>query len=262
VLTDKVVLISGATGMAAATARGAAQQGARVFLVDRTVENLEALVRSLTDDGADAAFLAGDLTAAETAARAVKVCVDRFGRLDALFNVVGGSGRTWGDGPLHECTDEGWDMTLSINLTTMFRMCRAALLAMLAQPVAANGLRGTILNMGSVLASSPQATHFSTHAYAAAKGAIEAMSRSMAAYYAPQKIRINVIAPALVQTPMTDRAQNDLAIVELMKKKQPLREDLIAPADVASVALFLLGDASKMMTGAVVPVDAGWKVSG
>ena len=72
-----------------------------------------------------------------------------------------------------------------------------------------NGRPGTILNMASVLAFSPEAQHFATHAYAASKGAIISMSRAMAAYYAPHKIRVNVIAPGLVRTPMSARAQSD-----------------------------------------------------
>jgi NAD(P)-dependent dehydrogenase (short-subunit alcohol dehydrogenase family) len=144
----------------------------------------------------------------------------------------------------------------------MFLMCRAALNRMLQQPVAANGLRGTILNMASVLGFAPQAGHFATHAYAASKGAILAMSKSMAAYYAPKKIRVNVIAPALIRTPMSARAQSDPAILALMKTKQPLAEDLIDADDVARAALFLLGDDSRMITADALTVDAGWCVSG
>ena len=144
----------------------------------------------------------------------------------------------------------------------MFLMCKAALTQMLRQPVAPNGLRGTILNMASVLGFAPQAQHFATHAYAASKGAIVAMSRSMAAYYAPHKIRVNVVAPALVRTPMSARAQNDPAILDLMKTKQPLAEDLIDAQDVARASLFLLGDDSRMITADTLSVDAGWSVSG
>ena len=144
----------------------------------------------------------------------------------------------------------------------MFFMCKATLGRMMAQPVAPNGLRGTILNMASVLGVSPQAQYFATHAYAASKGAIVAMSKSMAAYYAPRKIRVNVVAPALVRTTMSARAQNDAAILDLMKTKQPLAEDLIDAQDVARASLFLLGDDSRMITADTLSVDAGWSVSG
>ena len=84
----------------------------------------------------------------------------------------------------------------------------------------------------------------------------------MAAYYAPHKIRVNVVAPALVRTPMSARAQNDPAILDLMKTKQPLAEDLIDAQDVARASLFLLGDDSRMITADTLSVDAGWSVSG
>jgi NAD(P)-dependent dehydrogenase (short-subunit alcohol dehydrogenase family) len=254
---DKVLLITGSTGIAEATALLAAQEGGRVFIVSRTAENAEKLARRI-----GAAFLAADLVQPESAAKAVEACVAEHGRIDALFNVAGISGRKFGDGPLHECTEAGWDATLDANVKSMFLMCRAALGQMLKQPIAASGLRGTLLNMASVLGFAPQAGHFATHAYAASKGAILGMSKSMAAYYAPKKIRVNVIAPALIRTPMSARAQDDPAIIQLMKTKQPLAEDLIDADDVARAALFLLGDDSRRNTADTLTVDAGWCVSG
>jgi NAD(P)-dependent dehydrogenase (short-subunit alcohol dehydrogenase family) len=183
-------------------------------------------------------------------------------RLDAVFNVAGISGRLYGDGPLHECTEEGWDTTLGTNVRSMFLVCRAALRQMLRQEVAVNGLRGTILNMSSVLAFAPEAPHFATHAYAASKGAILALSRALAAYYAPHRIRVNAIAPGLVRTPMSARAQGDPEVVELMKTKQPLLGDLLEAEDVARAALFLLGDDARVVTGDTLVVDGGWTVSG
>jgi NAD(P)-dependent dehydrogenase (short-subunit alcohol dehydrogenase family) len=252
-LLNKSVLITGSTGIAEATAMIAAEAGAKVFIVSRTAEHAEALAKKT-----GGRFFAADLVQPGAAEQAVAAC----GRIDALFNVAGISGRKFGDGPLHECTEEGWDTTLDANVKSMFLMCRAALNGMLQQPIAANGLRGTILNMASVLGFAPQAQHFATHAYAASKGAILAMSKSMAAYYAPKKIRVNVIAPALVRTPMSARAQNDPAILALMKTKQPLAEDLIDAVDVARAAVFLLGDDSRMITADALTVDAGWSVSG
>jgi NAD(P)-dependent dehydrogenase (short-subunit alcohol dehydrogenase family) len=253
VLAGRVVLITGSTGIAAATAALAATAGARVFVTSRTPEHGEELARRI-----GCSFIPADLTQGDAAERILR----QVGHVDALFNVAGISGRKFGDGPLHECTDDGWEVTLDTNAKSMFRMCRAALLRMMEQPVAANGLRGTILNMASVLGFAPQSQHFATHAYAASKGAILGMSKSMAAYYAPHKIRVNVIAPALVRTPMSQRAQSDPEILELMKTKQPLAEDLIDAEDVARAAIFLLSDDSRRITGDTLTVDAGWCVSG
>jgi NAD(P)-dependent dehydrogenase (short-subunit alcohol dehydrogenase family) len=122
-------------------------------------------------------------------------------------------------------------------------------------------LRGTILTMASVLAYSPQKDFFATHAYAASKGAVISMTRSAAAYYAPHRININAIAPGLVASPMSVRAQNDPSILEFMKHKQPLSQNLLESKEIAQVALFLLSDAARNITGQVVAVDGGWTVS-
>jgi NAD(P)-dependent dehydrogenase (short-subunit alcohol dehydrogenase family) len=262
-IAGKNLLITGSTGIGGATARIAARRGARVFVVSRTEENCRALADEITRTGGDIGFHVADLTVEAQVEATVAACAERFdGRIDALFNVAGISGRKFGDGPLHECTEAGWDTTLDTNVKSMFFVCRAVIRRMLEQPVGANGLRGVILNMASMLALSPQRDFFATHAYAASKGAIVSMSRSMASFYAPHKIRVNVIAPSLIRTPMSTRAQENPDILEFMKTKQPLVEDLIEADDVARAAVFLLGDDSRVITADVLGVDAGWGVSG
>jgi NAD(P)-dependent dehydrogenase (short-subunit alcohol dehydrogenase family) len=113
------------------------------------------------------------------AAAATRLAAAAGARVDALFNAAGLSGRRFGDGPVHECTPQGWEITLAHNLTVVFQMCRAVAGRMLDQDPGEDGMRGSILNMGSVLAESPEPRHFATHAYAAAKGGVEAMSRSI-----------------------------------------------------------------------------------
>lgn len=204
----------------------------------------------------------GDLTRPDSAESVLGHCLSKFGRVDALFNVAGLSGRRFGDGPAHECTDEGWEITLAHNLRIMFQMCRAVIGRMLEQEVGGNGLRGAILNMGSALAEAPEPRHFATHAYAAAKGAVMSMSRSMAAYYAPYKIRINAIAPGLVRTPASERTQGSPELVELIQKKQPLTGGMIDAEDVARAAIFLLSEEARSITGEVLTVDGGWSITG
>lgn len=257
---QRVYLITGATGIGAAAARLAVESGARVFFTNFDLDLALELERELGRHG-ECGFQVADLTDPGAAAAAVQCCVEKFGRVDALFNVAGISGRRFGDGPIHECTDEGWDRTLETNLKTMFLMSRAVARQMLAQPLSDNGLRGAVLNMSSVLALSPERDYFATHAYAASKGAVIGLTKAMAAYYAPHKIRVNAIAPGLVRTPMSARAQQDPMILDLMRAKQPLAEDLIGADDVARAACFLLGDESRHITGEVLSVDAGWRVS-
>ena len=258
---NRVLLITGSTGIAAATAELAAREGAKIFIASQTAEHGRALVGKLSASGAMCDFLAADLTLPDSAPAAIAQCLARFGRIDALFNVAGISGRKFGDGPIHECTEAGWDITMNTNAKSIFLMCRAVIAQMLKQPLGETGRRGAILNMASVLAHSPSPTYFGTHAYAASKGAIIALSKTMAAYYAPQKIRVNAIAPALVRTPMSARAQQNPDVLRFMKTKQPLVEDLIEADAVARAALFLLSDDASAITGDVVNVDAGWCVS-
>jgi NAD(P)-dependent dehydrogenase (short-subunit alcohol dehydrogenase family) len=115
--------------------------------------------------------------------------------------------------------------------------------------------------MSSILGVDVDRKHFSTVAYAASKGAIIAMSRSMAACYAPNGIRVNVIAPGLVRTPMSARACEDPVVLEYMQVRQPLLQDVIPVEDVAATCVHLLTDTSRSTTGQVIQVDAGWGVA-
>jgi NAD(P)-dependent dehydrogenase (short-subunit alcohol dehydrogenase family) len=238
-----VCLITGASGIAAATADLAVRRGAVVFLASVA-----------GDEGRE--FFHADLTAENEVKGAVAACLARHGRVDALFNVAGISGRRFGDGPLHECSLEGWQQTMDHNAKTAFLMSREVLRHFLER-----GGGGVILSMSSVTAFSPEPRHFATHAYAASKGAIEAMTMGMAAYYAPQRIRVNVIAPGLVRTPMSRRAQGDAGLLEFMRAKQPLAEGMLEPDAIAKAAVFLMSDEARFITGQVFAVDGGWQVS-
>jgi NAD(P)-dependent dehydrogenase (short-subunit alcohol dehydrogenase family) len=247
-----VWLISGNTGMAAETARLAVAAGARVYLAGLEEEPGRLMEREF---GGACVAEATDLRRVDAAEWVVRACLERFGRLDAVFHAAGASGRSHGDGPLDECTEEGWDWTIDTNLKTAFLLLRPALGWMKA-----NG-GGAVLLMSSVVARTPEPRHFATHAYAAAKGALNALTLSLAAYYAPFGIRVNAIAPGLVATPMSRRAQTDPEILKFMENKQPLAGGLLPAAGVAGVAAFLLGDAARYITGQVVGVDGGWEVS-
>jgi NAD(P)-dependent dehydrogenase (short-subunit alcohol dehydrogenase family) len=249
----KILLITGSTGIAEATAVRAAGQGDSVFVISRNEAHCRDLSARLPNSG----YYACDLRDEQAVQAALNACLERFHAVDAVFNVAGISGRSFGDGPVHECSTEGWDVTLDTNVKSMFLICRGVVRHWLGA-----GRPGTILNMASVLAFSPQSQHFATHAYAASKGAIISMSRAMAAYYAPHKIRVNVIAPALVRTAMSARAQSDREVLEFISHKQPLSGGMLDAQDVAETALFLLGDQSRYITGEVVSVDGGWAVSG
>jgi NAD(P)-dependent dehydrogenase (short-subunit alcohol dehydrogenase family) len=247
---DEVLLITGSSGIAAAVARiWAAEDSVFVFGVN------EDECRSLADE-LDAGYAVGDVRDEAAVKHGVAECLDRFGQIDALMNVAGVSARSMGDGPLHECTSEAWEAVMDLNAKGTFLMCREVLGLWTK-----NRQAGVILNTGSVLARHPQREHFATVGYAASKGAIEAMSVAAAAYYAPEGIRINVVAPGLVHTPMTARAQGNADINKYMIHKQPLRKGMLTAEDVAKAACFLLRRDSSPLTGQILNVDAGWTVS-
>jgi NAD(P)-dependent dehydrogenase (short-subunit alcohol dehydrogenase family) len=184
-----------------------------------------------------------------TDAAQVGAAVERFERLDAVVCAHGGSGRRFGDGPVDECTDEGWDATLDMNLRSVFLICRAALPALRA----AGG--GAIVTVASVLGLVGD-RDFATHAYAASKGGLIALTRAMAVTYATEGIRCNVVCPGLIETPMSERAQADPAIRARLGELQPLTGDLGRPEDVAEAVLYLA--TAPFATGTVLTVDGGW----
>lgn len=250
---DHVLLITGATGIAEATALLAGREGYGVFVASLDEAQCRNLIARITGAG----YFSGDLREPATVDAAISNCLEQFGRIDGVFNVAGVSGRPFGDGPVHKCSVEGWEKTLGANAKPTFLMSRAVVRYWLDA-----GRGGAIVNMASVLAFSPESRHFPTHAYAASKGAIISMSKAMASYYASHGIRVNVVAPSLVKTPMSARAQSDPELLEFIRRKQPLSKGSLEAMDVAETALFLLSERSHHVTGQVVAVDGGWSVTG
>ena len=254
-LQDKViVIIGGTTGLGLSAAKACAAAGAKVVVVGRTPGNVESARDVLGDAGR---AVVGDASEPHTAAHAIDEAVATFRGFHGLYHVAGGSGRAMGDGPLHELTDAGWDATLRLNLTSLFYSNRAAVRQLLKQ-----GAGGSVLNMGSVLGISPSPRYFATQAYATCKSAVIGFTKSAAAQYAKGDIRFNVLAPALVATPMSQRAQADDAILRFIATKQPLGGGRIGqPEDADAAAVYFLSDAARFVTGQVLAVDGGWSVS-
>lgn len=233
VLEGKAALVTGAAGgIGGAVARAFADAGAHVFRVDRV----------------DADFVC-DLSRADQAERAVATAEERLGRLDLIFNGAGISGRRLGDGPVDTCAEEAWDAVLDANLKSVFLCSKYAI------PALRRAGGGAVINLSSVLGLVGSEL-FDTHAYAASKGAIVALTRAMAMAYAGDGIRVNVICPGLIDTPMSERARSDAETMARLRELQPLTGEPGRPEDVAGAAVYLAG--APFVTGAVLTVDGGW----
>jgi NAD(P)-dependent dehydrogenase (short-subunit alcohol dehydrogenase family) len=259
-LANLVCLVTGSTGIAAASAERFAEEGAAVFVTSRTEDHVRTLVDRITAGGGRAAGQTADLAEQGQVEAAVGACVAAFGRIDGLFSVAGGSGRRFGDGPIDELDADAWDATLALNLRTQALVCRSVVRQMRSQEPGGDGTRGSILLMGSVTSTDPVPELFGTHAYAAAKGAINALTTAMAATYIGDRIRVNAVAPSVTRTPMATRAASDERILAFTRRKQPLAGEMLDPREVANAAVFFLSDESRTVTGQVLKVDGGWSV--
>jgi NAD(P)-dependent dehydrogenase (short-subunit alcohol dehydrogenase family) len=251
----RCLIVGGTSGIGLAAARRFLEEGARVALAGLDDPAGAEAVASLGALGAVRFFPCN----ARDPAQVVRLFAEATAYLeglDVLYHVAGSSGRRHGDGPLHECTDEGWRATLDANLTCTFLTNRAAINHFLGRKQS-----GAILNMASALALSPSPRYFDTCAYTAAKAGIIGMSRLAAARYAADGIRVNVLAPGLIDTPMAQRAARDEATRAYLRTKQPLAAGPGLPDDCAGAAAFLCSDSAGLVTGVVFPVDGGWCVS-
>jgi meso-butanediol dehydrogenase / (S,S)-butanediol dehydrogenase / diacetyl reductase len=235
-LEGKVALVTGAAGgIGRAVVSAFAAAGAEVHGVDLAGSDHDA-----------------DLSRTDEAARAVATAVGRFGRLDAVFNGAGISGRRYGDGPAHACSEDAWERVLAANLTSTFLVCKHAIPHLLA------GGGGSIVNVSSVLGLVGGGEDWDAHAYAASKGGVVALTRAIASYYAPQGLRCNVVCPSVIDTPQAQRSLSDPRLRDRLRELQPLTGEPGRAEDVAAAALWLSGPGARFVTGVVLPVDGGW----
>jgi len=245
-LADQVALITGAAsgqGSAAALLFGA--QGAKVVIADVNDDGAAETVRMLEERGAEGVAVHADVSSRPDIDRMVDATVERFGRLDVLYNnaAVQMSGR------LVDCTEEEWDLTIATNLSAIFWACRAALPALLDGG-------GSVINIASTLGLIGSEGYA---AYGAAKAGLVLLTRQLAVEYGPA-VRANVIAPGSIDTPrfrkVLEKTPGAAQFVEGLEHTIPVRR-LGRAEDVAAIALFLASDQSAYVSGAVIPADGG-----
>ncbi|SEL29674.1 NAD(P)-dependent dehydrogenase, short-chain alcohol dehydrogenase family [Roseivivax marinus] len=255
-LADKIAIITGAgqqpgttPGNGRATALRFAQEGATCLLVDRNGDWARDTLEQMGDDAGASTVCAADVTDEDACRRVIETTCDRYGRLDILHNNVGMSK---GDRPTSDLDAEVWDGIMTLNLKSMFMMCKHALPVMRAQGA------GAIINISSTSSLSARPTV----AYKTSKGAINTFTQHVAAENAAAGVRANVLVPGLIDTPMAieRRAQ------ESGRSRDEIRaeRDALVPMgfmgsawDVADAAVFLASDEARYITGVLLPVDGG-----
>ncbi len=250
-LEGKVALVTGSTrGIGRATAARFAAEGARVLITGRTVEAGQQLEKEIRSAGGEATFVATDLAREADIEASVAAAVDRYGGLTTLVNNAAptelmGPGRL--DGTLAEVTDDAWDSIMQVALKAIVWTSRHAVPRMIE---AGGGSIVNISSAASVLGVAGLAT------YTAAKGALNALTRSQAVELAPSNIRVNCIISGMVLTSEgAHKMMADPVVGGATKAIHLTRLGL--PEDLANAALFLASDEAAFVTGALIPVDGG-----
>lgn len=245
-LTDKVIFLTGGgQGIGRACAQAYARAGAAVVIADINAAVAQAVVNQLPSGRG--LVVACDVASSVSVAAAIQAALDHFGRLDVIHNNAGISSPSK---PLHETTDEQWERVFDINVKSIYYTTRHGIEALKAS-------RGSILNTASMVGVLGQENHA---AYVATKGAVIALTKAMALDYAPYGVRVNAFCPAAVWTPLlrewVQEQPNPAGAEDFLNHIHAL--GFCPEADVvADVALFLLSDAARFMTGVALPISGG-----
>jgi NAD(P)-dependent dehydrogenase (short-subunit alcohol dehydrogenase family) len=248
-LEGKITLITGSgSGIGKSSALLFAKQGATVIVNDLDAAKGAESTEEIRMAGGTAVFIKADVTDQDSVKTMIEQVIARFGRIDVLFNNAGISGV----GSLHELEQDMWDRVMNVNVKGVFLPSKYVLPHMIQQ------MSGCIINMSSCIAEIGLARRA---AYAASKGAILALTKSMQVDYAEYGIRVNALLPGTIYTPFVENYlktsyENPEEAINAIKKRQ-LSGELGKPEDVANAALFLASDESKFMMGSPLYIDGG-----
>jgi len=247
-LRDKVVLITGgASGMGRLAAVTFAREGARVVAVDVSAKAGDDVAGEITHHGGQALFVRGDVGQEAQVRNAVRRAVERFGRLDVLYNNAGIFPEQ--DGSVVDIEEAVWDQVMNVNLKGLYLCCKHGI----PELIRAGG--GSVINVASFVAlvgcTVPQ------DAYTASKGGVIALTKSLAVQFGPMRIRANAIAPGPIETPLlTSWLLNNPEAKQLRLNRIPLGR-FGRPEDIVQMALYLASDESTWVNGSVLVVDGG-----
>ena len=248
-LKGKVAIVTGGNaGIGKGIALMFAAEGAKLCIVGRNVQRGEKTVKEIEELGAEAFFISADVGDSENMQMIVDRTVERYGKLDIMVN----NAAVIHQAKLLDLEDENWDMIIRNNLRSVFLGSKYAAIQMVKQ-----GKGGRIINLSSIHAkiAEPQASP-----YTAAKGGIEAFTRTIASELAPHKITANILAPGATYTELTVPMYTP-SVKEALFKRIPLKA-IANPEDIACGALFMASDESWYMTGSRMCIDGGYEMDG
>jgi NAD(P)-dependent dehydrogenase (short-subunit alcohol dehydrogenase family) len=259
-LQGKIAIVTGAGcigpgwGNGRATAVRFAEEGARIFGVDRNLDSAAETVQRVKAVGGEIVLQQCDVTESQSVAAMVAACLAHYGRIDILVNNVGGSAH---GGPV-EMSEEVWDAQVDLNLKSVFLTCKHVL------PVMEKQKSGAIINLAST--SGIRFTGAVQVGYAATKAGVIQLSRVTAVQYAPKGIRVNTVVPGQLHTPMVEarlakqRAGGDIEALLAQRLKRIPAGFMGDGRDTANAALFLASDEARFVTGTEIVVDGGMSV--